>query len=171
MFAFMHLLVAWLLGKAYEKFSRKSISHAAWFFLLLGSVLPDIDFLIDWLFQAEFHRTFTHSLLFVVSSFLLLFILFTYVHRSERTVLAASVAAGITSHILLDMFFSYGVPLLWPSLLHFSWTQIGYFDPATPSFLNKPSEVLRRAMKMAILDMALGTAWIFYLWWRKRVQF
>ncbi|MEK6950757.1 MAG: metal-dependent hydrolase, partial [Nanoarchaeota archaeon] len=64
MFAFTHLITAWLLGKGYEALAKKRISHPAWFFLLFGSLLPDIDFLIDWTLGTEFHRTFTHSLLF-----------------------------------------------------------------------------------------------------------
>ena len=78
----------------------------------------------------------------------------------------------ILSHLLLDMLLpSYGIPLFWPSLLHLSTTHIGYFDPATPSFLHGSLEALRRSSKMMILDMSLGTAWIFYLWWKKKIRF
>ncbi len=171
MFAFTHLIGAWLLGKGSEYFSKKKISYEVWFFLLFGSLLPDVDFLIDWTLGTEFHRTFTHSLLFVVAGFAVVYIVLYLFHHPEKKAAAAALAVGISSHLLLDMIASHGVPLFWPSLIHFSFTHIGYFDPATPSFLNSSPEVLRRAFKMAILDMALGTAWIFWLWWKKKVTF
>ena len=170
-FAFSHLILAWLAGKGYEYFRQRKISHRAWFFLLLGGILPDADFLLDWTVGTEIHRTFTHSLLFVVIAPLLVYIIFWIGKNSEGVLLAYALGAGIFSHLVLDMFLSQGVPLLWPNLLHFSWTQVGYFDPATPSFLNSSPEVLRRALKIAIVDMALGTAWILYLWWKRKVEF
>ncbi len=168
MFAFAHLVFAWLVGKGYEKLQKTELSNTAWLLLLLGSLLPDADFLIDWTFGTEIHRTLTHSFLFVVLSFMAAYFIFW--KNPEGKIIAGSLAAGIVTHLFLDMFLSQGVPLFWPSLLHFSFQGVGYYDPATPSFLNLGYEHLRKAMKEAIVDMAIGTAWILWLVWRRRVR-
>lgn len=168
MFAFTHLVFAWLLGKGYEKFWKKELSNTAWLLLLLGSLISDADFLIDWTLGTEFHRTFTHSLLFVVLGFSIAY--FSLRKNADRKMIVSALAMGIGTHLFLDMFLSQGVPLFWPSLLHFSFQGIGYFDPMTPSFLNQSADVMKKSLRMAIFDMAIGTAWIFYLVWRRRVK-
>ncbi len=168
MFAFTHLIIAWLAGKGYEKFRKKELPNAAWLLLLFGSLLPDADFLVDWTLGTELHRTLTHSVIFVVIGFLGAYFIFRKSH--ERRIIAGALAMGIGTHLFLDMFLSQGVPLLWPSLLHFSFQGIGYFDPATPSFLNQPYQVLRNTFRRALWDMAFGVMWIIYLVWRKRID-
>lgn len=170
-FAFAHLIGAWLLGKTFEFSGKKKLSHLMWFFLLFGAILPDADFLIDWTFGTELHRTVTHSLLFVIFAPLLIYTIFTFLNDKKNNLYAFSLASGIIVHLFLDMFMSAGVPLLWPNLLHFSYSGIIYFNPATPSFLHGSAEGLRSVLKVTIIDMALGTAWIFYLWFRKRIKF
>jgi len=168
MFAFTHLVLAWLAGKGYEKIAKKELSNTAWLLLLLGSLIPDIDFLIDWTFGTEVHRTLTHSLLFVMIGGLAIYIIFF--KSSERKVLSLVFAVGICTHLFLDLFMSQGIPLLWPSLLHFSSLGIEYYDPAAPSFLHQSIEVMRNTLKVAVADMAVGTAWIFWLVWRRKVK-
>ncbi len=170
MFAFTHLVFAWLAGKGYEKIRKKELSNTAWSLLLLGSLIPDIDFFLDWTLGTEIHRTFTHSLLFVIVESMMVYIIFTLMKNEEKKIFALAFGVGICTHLFLDIFLSQGVPLFWPNLLHFSSQGIGYFDSATPSFLNQPLETIRRAFKVAILDMAIGTAWIFWLVWRRRVR-
>ncbi|MBI2666933.1 metal-dependent hydrolase [Candidatus Woesearchaeota archaeon] len=191
MFAFGHLIGAWILGKAYEKLSktfcqessersdRKILSDYAWFFLLFGALLPDIDFLLDWTLGTDLHRTFTHSLLFLVFVPVILLCVLSILKNlpnvaslfQQREELAFAMALGILSHFILDMILSNGIPLFWPNLLHFSFSHIIFFDPTTPSFLNSSYESLRDSLKRTIIDMALGTGWIFYLWWKKKVKF
>ncbi len=170
MFAFTHLVFAWLIGKGYEKIAQKELSNTAWLLLLLGSLISDADFLFDWALGTEVHRTLTHSLLFVIGGAVIVYFIFLVRKSPEAKTLAFAFGVGICTHLFLDMFLSQGAPLFWPSLLHFSFQGIGYFDPATPSFLNLGHEHLRRAMKIAIVDMALGTAWIFWLVWRRKVK-
>ena len=171
-FAFSHLLCAWIAGKGYEFFSRKKISHYTWFFLLLGGILPDADFLLDWTLGTELHRTFTHSVFFVVAAGLTVYIIFKLFPNPESSSSAVAIGAGILTHLILDMIpGGFGVPLLWPNLTFFSSTYIGPYNPANPSFLHSSAEILKHMLKLAVLDMALGAAWIFYLWWRRRVQF
>ncbi len=196
-FAFGHLIGAWLLGKAYEyatkDVTRKKISRQAWFFLLLGSILPDADFLLDWVFGTEIHRTFTHSLLFVIAAPLVLYLALRmylvlrpylalnfylrnwHLNAAFRAppcalAFAGALAGGILSHLLLDMIGA-GLPLLWPSLLHISYTSVHYAEPSEISLFMPQVAWLHRRLQLAIVDMALGTAWIFYLWWKKRLEF
>lgn len=170
-FAFIHLIGAWTIGKAYELTSKRKLEHYVWFFLLLGGILPDIDFILDWTFKTEVHRTITHSLAFAIIPALLLYLILTLARIQNKRTDCIFFGAGILSHLLLDMAFSQGVPLFWPNLIHYSFTHIGYFDPATPSFLNGPVSVMRKAFKIAIVDMGVGTLWIFYLWSRKQLKF
>lgn len=170
-FAFGHLIGAWLLGKFFEASSKKKLSHLMWFFLLFGGILPDADLLIDWVFGMELHRTITHSLFFVVIAPLLIYMIFTFIKDKKGKLYAFSLASGIVTHLLSDMIVGYGVPLLWPNLLHFSFSGVVYFDPATPSFLHSSPEGLVQTMKYMLFDMALGTVWIFYLWLRRNIRF
>lgn len=170
-FAFGHLLGAWLLGKLVEITGRKKLSHGMWFFLLLGGILPDADFLLDWTLRTELHRTFTHSLLFVLVAPVLLYIFLALARNKDSALLAFSLASGIIVHLLLDMPFSVGVPLLWPNLLHFSYSGITYFNPAMPSFLHASVENLQHSLRRAVIDMGLGAAWILYLALRRRARF
>ena len=169
-FAFGHLIGAWLLGKLYEYKTKKQIPRYAWFLLLFGAILPDADFLIDWTLGTEIHRTFTHSLLFVLLAPLILYLVLRACKKEESIFYALALGVGIFSHLFLDFFSSQGVPILWPSLTNFAYNKIAYFDPATPSFLYSSVEQMRSRLKFAVLDMALGTTWIFYLWWKKRIQ-
>ncbi len=171
MFAFTHLVSAWLLGKAYEKIGKTSLSQLTWFIFLFGSLLPDGDYLLDWLFGTELHRTFTHSFLGVLMGAGLLWLYLRWRKHPQSLALAGALALGMGSHLLVDMVGGQGIPLFWPSLLNVSFTHWGYFDPATPSFLNQSYTLLRQAMKLALVDMAIGTAWLFYLWWRKKLEF
>src|SRR3989338_8359554 len=160
MFSFTHLIFAWLVGKGYEKIGKKELPRTAWFLLLFGSLISDADFLIDWTLRTEVYRTLTHSLLFVFIGFAIICGIFYVRKNPERKIIAGAFALGICTHLFLDMFLSQVVPLFWPSLWHFSFQGIGYYDPATPSFLNLGYEHLLSAMKIAIVDLAPGTAWI-----------
>ncbi len=171
-FAFGHLTGVWLFGKITEFLSRKKIPSVAWLFLLLGGIIPDIDFLLDWTFTTEAHRTMTHSLIFLmISCFVVCVVLFLLNKPKEAKLFSLMLGSGIIIHIMLDMLFSQGVPLFWPNLLHFSFQGLSYFDPATPSCLNGSYATVRNSLRLAVVDMALGTAWVFYFTLRKRIKF
>ncbi len=170
-FAFVHLVSAWLLGKLSEKLTKKELHKFTWFFLLLGSLLPDIDFLLDWTIGTEFHRTFTHSLWFVLAAPLIVYTLANIINFKRPQDLAFALGTGVLLHIFVDMFYGHGVPLLWPSLLHFSWYGVSYFNPANLSFLQGSKEVLQQGLRRAIFDMSVGSAWILYLALRRRIKF
>jgi membrane-bound metal-dependent hydrolase YbcI (DUF457 family) len=152
-FAFTHMVTAWLLGKGYEQVSQKKLSHIMWFLLLFGSILPDSDFIADWFLGTQVHRTFTHSILFLVVVGVLAFLFFF--KQNERKQLAVVISVGILTHLLLDSIFIPGIPWFWPLG---TWYSLPISQPI--SHLN-----------FAIMDMGLGTTWLFFLWWKEKIRF
>lgn len=167
-FAFGHLIVAWLAGKGYESISKIKISHNTWFFLLLGGILPDADFLIDLVLKTDFHRTYSHSFLFLILIAILVY--FVFYQSKEKKQFSLAIGTGILVHLFLDFFGSPGIPLFWPNFTFFSSSFIGPINLADLSFGTNTVE-LNKTIKRAIFDMGLGTAWIFYFWFRKRIRF
>ena len=170
-FAFGHLFGAWCAGKIYEYFSKNKISHHAWFFLLLGGILPDADFLIDWIFGTDLHRTFSHSILLMILVPLAVYVFYSFLKHPVKKPFALFLGLGISMHFFLDGFSGYGIPLLWPMTGYFSF--FTGFTPAIPDggLLQGDAGMLLYRIKLAVVDMAIGTAWIFYLWFRRRIQF
>lgn len=176
-YGFMHLITAWIFGRAYEIIRKKKLTQYGWFFLLLGAILPDIDHIVDWIFGLQIHRTFTHSLLFLLvimilfAGVLTLLSLVRSLSKKEIKELVLALGCGMGIHLFLDMVtFGVGVPLLWPSLWYVSlWQGVQYIFAMTNVFINL--ELLQFDVKMMILDMGLGAAWIFYLMLRKKIKF
>jgi membrane-bound metal-dependent hydrolase YbcI (DUF457 family) len=172
-YAFGHLVGAWAAGKIYEYVSKHKISPLGWFFLLLGGILPDIDFLLDWTLGYDTHRTLTHSLFFLGLVPIVIYLssyLFNQKQKDKKE-FALLIGLGIVMHLFLDSLFGAGIPLLWPSLLHFSFTQgIQYLSPQGSAFTQGASEIGHQ-LRLTIVDMAIGTAWIFYLWFKRRITF
>lgn len=170
--AFGHLVGGWIAGKCIEWKRKKTFPSLVWFFLFIGTVLPDIDYLLDWTLELETHRTFTHSLLFLITTPFILYLILKIIKNNERKTGAIALGVGILTHLLLDMLTSTGgIPLLWPNLIHISSTHVGYLDPSTPSFLQGTPQQLHSHLKLAVADMAIGTAWILYLTLKKRIRF
>mgnify|MGYP003999340571 FL=1 len=168
-FAFGHLIGPWILGKIYEKVKSKKLSHVTWGFLLLGSILPDADFVIDWVIGTNLHRTFSHSFLFVIVTGLLVFFIAKYFTKEHKEI-GIAIAAGIMMHLFLDYFSVLGVALFWPYQLYFS--PFGnMYQPVLNGLTFGSLEELKLSVKLAVVDMGLGTLWIGYLWFRKRIQF
>jgi len=99
----------------------------------LGGMAPDLDYIIrsktDPLFTIEYHRHFTHSLIFIpigalaVSLFLKLFKV--PVRKSYPYTLL-----GYATHGILDAFTNYGTHLLWPfSDRREAWNCVAVVDP------------------------------------------
>ena len=170
-FAFGHLVGAWCAGKIYEYLSKKKISHYAWVFLLLGGILPDADFLIDWTFGTDLHRTFSHSLLLLLFASTVIYSFYSLLKQPEKKQFAFCIGLGIAMHLILDGFSTYGIPLLWPMNGYFSY--FSGFTPVVPDggLLQGDAEMMTYKIKLAVMDMAIGTAWIFYLWFRKKIEF
>src|SRR3989344_2074625 len=175
-YAFAHLIGAWLVGKIYQKITKTKLGHYGWFFLLLGGILPDIDFLLDWTIKTDLHRTLTHSLLFALIMAGLVFLFSSLFLRkkkefaNQKLIFSIAIGLGILTHLALDSISNFGVPLFWPLDYQFSVYHGSFiFEPAPE--LAKSAATLAKEVKAAIIDMALGTTWIFYLWFRRKLEF
>lgn len=107
-------------------------------FGLLGGMAPDLDVLIfsttDPLLFLEYHRQFTHALVFIpFGGFLCGLLLFALVGRRWGITLFHSwlyCSLGYATHGLLDGCTSYGTQLLWPfSDQRFAWNVMPIIDP------------------------------------------
>ena len=102
----------------------------------LAGLAPDLDILIqsstDPILFLEYHRQFTHALLFIpFGSLIVAVLIFQLVKNSMRfrTVYFASLL-GYATHGLLDACTSYGTQLFWPfSNERVTWNNISIVDP------------------------------------------
>ena len=102
----------------------------------LAGLTPDLDVLIksstDPILSLEYHRQFTHSLIFIpFGSLIFAVLIFPLVKSflSLKTVYLASLL-GYSTHGLLDACTSYGTQLFWPfSNERVSWNNISIIDP------------------------------------------
>ncbi len=135
----------------------------------LSGMAPDLDVLIqsstDPLLQLEYHRQFTHSLIFIPFGAVicaLVFWPFVYRHMSFQAILLTSLT-GYATHGLLDACTTYGTLLLWPfSNARIAWNNISVVDPlfTLPVLALLLAAGLRKSQFLA----RLGVAWmLFYL--------
>jgi inner membrane protein len=128
-----------VLGAACTQLSseKKMLAKSALIGALAG-MAPDLDILIrsaeDPLLYLEFHRQFTHSLLFIPFGGLIVsLLLYPLLARRwglsfRRTWLWCTI--GVATHGLLDGCTSYGTQLLWPvTNQRFAWDTISIIDP------------------------------------------
>ena len=104
----------------------------------LSGMAPDLDVFIrsenDPLLFLEFHRQFTHSLIFIPVGGLICTIVF-YFLIAKRAKLSFKLTylfctLGYATHGLLDSCTSYGTQLLWPfTNARYSWDTISIIDP------------------------------------------
>jgi inner membrane protein len=135
----------------------------------VAGVLPDADGLLrnaaDPLFRMEYHRHFTHALLFVPLGGLLAmlpFLLTPWGRRNWKTLyLACTLAYGM--HAPLDLVTSYGTLLLWP----FTWERVKVdwmpiIDPlcTIPLLLFVIWSCARKNARIAVVGVCVG---LFYI--------
>ena len=105
---------------AAQALSRRTPLLTALWVGALGGFLPDVDILIrssdDPLLALEYHRHFTHSLLFIPIGGLITAAIGKLLTRGKHTIgeLWLPGALGWATHGLLDSCTSYGTYLLWP---------------------------------------------------------
>ena len=132
-----------------------------------AGMAPDIDVLIqsstDPLLFLEYHRQFTHSLVFIpVGAGLcaLLLYLAPFVRRQlQPAPLYLLCLAGYATHALLDACTSYGTMLWWPfSNARIAWNNVAVVDPAftLPAILL----VLLAATKQRRVFAVIALAWM-----------
>ncbi len=173
-YAFFHIVFGWLFGKLFEFSSSKKLNRFEWFLVIFGSILPDIDYLMEWTFGFRFHRLFTHSLLMLLLVFILSYLVFKFFNTfKDKNALKYSVllTLGVFAHLLLDFAVSpiAGIPLLWPNTNFYglftgvqSYSQMMSIDYTAP--------ILFMKLKLAILDMGVGVTWIFYLLYSGKIK-
>ena len=116
---------------------RKNLAKAAVIGAIAG-MTPDLDILIrstsDPLLALEYHRHFSHSLLFIpIGGLLCSLLLFPLLGKRWglsflQTLIWCTI--GFATHALLDGCTSYGTQLLWPlTNYRFSWDIISIIDP------------------------------------------
>ncbi len=163
---------------ASQNFSRKEHIVAATILGIVGGMAPDLDFLInsdtDPLLFLEYHRQFTHSLIFIPVGGLICALL---IHWSIELLgkLSGSwpsrrwpltfrqtlkyTTAGYATHALLDACTSYGTQLFWPfSDTRISWSNISIIDPLFTLPLVVMVVLAARKRKPAFARFAL--AWV-----------
>jgi inner membrane protein len=121
----------------------KKINKHAWRVGALSSMAPDLDILIQSKHNPfllyEFHRDFTHSLVFIPIIGIIVGLFYLLICKSSRinwqyVILAAIVAAA--THGILDTCTSYGTVLLWPfSNERLAWDIIAIIDPIVTGIL------------------------------------
>ena len=119
-----------------QSVSNKNNIFKIGFIGFLAGLTPDLDVLIksstDPILSLEYHRQFTHSLIFIpFGSLIFAVLIFPLVKNSLsfKTVYFASLL-GYSTHGLLDACTSYGTQLFWPfSNERVSWNNISIVDP------------------------------------------
>jgi len=122
---------------AQTRSQKKNLAKAAVIGAIAG-MAPDLDIVLrstdDPLFALEFHRHFTHSLIFIPIGALIcsLFSYLLFAKRWNVSFLQIYVWSllGFATHGLLDACTSYGTQLLWPfSNFRVAWDTIAIIDP------------------------------------------
>ena len=160
------------LGAALPQATRhKTYFGAAAALGFLSGMAADLDILIrsstDPLLFLDYHRQFTHSLVFIpIGGLLTAAILHLILGRRWNLSFALTVlfcTLGYATHALLDSATSYGTMLLWPfSTERFAWKIISIVDP----LFTIPLAVLvvMSWLKQTPLYARLGLVWVlFYL--------
>ncbi|MBI5689572.1 MAG: metal-dependent hydrolase [Verrucomicrobia bacterium] len=136
----------------------------------LAALLPDADIFIrsaqDPLVAIEYHRGFTHALIFVPLGAALvagLWLLSPAWRRRDRWwPLWAAAALAYLSHTLLDAATSYGTQLLWPFSPHRSgWDLISIIDPIFTLVLAAGLILALRRCTLIPAGVGLGVAAVY----------
>lgn len=176
-YAFLHMIFAWFLAKIYLFFKKVNFTSQLWFFFFFGAVISDADYLPYFLWGLRTHRTFTHSLLFVLLTFIFIYALFSLIsviskHKLPAKDISLVFSLGILTHIILDLVaVGVGIQLFWPQSYYFHLINGITINKIAPSMLGADLLSLKNYLFLAIMDMGLGTAWILFLTWRKKINF
>lgn len=114
----------------------KSKQRSALVIGALAGMAPDLDVFIfstdDPLLFLEFHRQFTHSLIFIPFGALFCALIFYPLAKSKLSFLQVYIFSflGYATHGLLDACTSYGTQLFWPfSSERIAWNTVSIIDP------------------------------------------
>ena len=145
-----------------------TLRHALWIGALAG-MAPDLDVLIqsdtDPLLALEYHRQFTHSLLFVPVGALICACVFYPLVRQHLTFKRVwfFAALGYGTHGLLDACTTYGTQLLWPLTdARFAWHNVSVIDPlfTVPLLMFLLISAVRRRPRLAVYGLCWALSYL-----------
>jgi len=145
-----------------------TLRHALWIGALAG-MAPDLDVLIqsdiDPLLALEYHRQFTHSLLFVPVGSLICACVFYPLVRQHLTFKRVwfFAALGYGTHGLLDACTTYGTQLLWPQTdARFAWHNVSVIDPlfTVPLLMFLLISAVRRRPRLAVYGLCWALSYL-----------
>ena len=149
---------------------RKKVASIALIGALAG-LAPDIDVFFrsasDPLLFLEYHRQFTHSLIFIPVGALIVAFFARYLLRPDlnsRTIYLSALA-GYATHGLLDSFTSYGTQLFWPfSDYRVAWDNISIVDPlfTLPLLATIFIAIRYRSNFVGVIGMAWALAYLLF---------
>jgi inner membrane protein len=160
---------------AAQQFAKPRVMAIASVLGALSGMTPDLDVLIssnvDPLLALEYHRHFTHSLLFIPIGGFVCALFFSLVFRSwiryaelsfKQVLLFCTI--GFATHGLLDACTTYGTQLLWPlSDMRVAWNTVSIIDPfyTLPLLLLVILAVVKRRYALLSRRFALAAlAWV-----------
>ena len=150
---------------------KKEETRLALFVGFLAGLAADLDVFIrsseDPLLRLEFHRQFTHSLLFIpLGGLLVTLALWPFLRGKinlRRTWAYATLGYG--THGLIDACTSYGTYLLWPfSDIRVAWNNVSIIDPvfSLGVLLFISLAFFRRKPRLAHYGFAFGIVWLLF---------
>jgi inner membrane protein len=149
---------------------KEDLRTAFWLGAVAG-MAPDLDVLIssktDHLLFLEFHRQFTHSLIFIpVGGALVAWIYWLLTRRRHNFVKLFWIATlGWGTHGLLDACTSYGTLLYWPfTNFRVAWNNVGIIDPVPTLSLLALTVMAAIKFKPWMARVGLGF-FLMYLGW------
>jgi inner membrane protein len=158
------------LGAAFSQATaKKEKLRAAGLLGCLAGMSADLDVFInsstDPLLFLEYHRHFTHALLFIPfgAAIVTLVLYRLFRHRLSLSQAYAAALIGYATHGLLDACTSYGTQLFWPfSDVRIAWNNVSVVDPmfTIPLLVFVITSVIRHNPRIALG----GVVWaLFYL--------
>ena len=149
--------------------AARPLGNRAWLAGAVGAWVPDLDTLIrssaDPLLYAEFHRHFTHSLVFIPvgGAIAALPWLVRQKHAGRRTAYLGAAIAGCATHGVLDAATTWGTRVLWPlSDARLAWNWISIVDPLFTTILLAGVVVAswRHTARPALIALAMCVAYL-----------
>jgi membrane-bound metal-dependent hydrolase YbcI (DUF457 family) len=130
-----------IVGYAVSK-SEKGLNSSIWtFFIILGALVPDLDYFLGWVLGIRFPIRYTHSIGYCLFFSLLIISLLKLFNVRQFKVRSIQMSIAVFSHLFMDLLVGvYNCPWLWP------------FSSAT---FHLPFGILPSAGKLSLFNQVL----------------